>query len=39
MFQIYLDVEIVSCFEDCFIMGSLALNSFMSNYVLLGFNG
>jgi hypothetical protein len=31
--------EIVSCFGDCFIMGSLTLNSFMSNYVKLGFNG
>jgi hypothetical protein len=31
--------EIVSCSGDCFIMGSLTLNSFMSNYVMLGFNG
>jgi len=39
MFQNDLDVEIVSCFEDCFIMASLTLNSFMFNYVMLGFNG
>jgi hypothetical protein len=39
MFQSDLDVEIMSYFEDCFIMGSLTLNSFMSNYVMLGFNG
>jgi hypothetical protein len=39
MFQNDLDVEIMFCFEDYFIMGSLSLNSFMSNYVMLGFSG
>jgi hypothetical protein len=44
MFQSDLDMdmlqdEIVSCSGYCFIMGSLTLNSFMSNYVMLGFNG
>jgi hypothetical protein len=39
MFQSDLDVEIVSCFEDCFIMVSLTLNFFMFNHVMLGFNG
>jgi hypothetical protein len=44
MFQSDLDMdmlqdEIVSCSKDCFIVGSLILNSFMSNYVMLGFGG
>jgi len=44
MFQSDLDMdmlqyEIVSCFGDCFIMGSLNLDSFMFNYVMLGFSG
>jgi hypothetical protein len=44
MFQSDLDMdmlqdEIVSCFGDCFIMGSLNLNFCMFNYVMLGFSG
>jgi hypothetical protein len=30
---------IVSCSRNYFIIGSLSLNSFMSNYVMLGFSG
>jgi hypothetical protein len=44
MFQSDLDMdmlqdEIVSCFGNCFIVGSLSLNSFMSNYVMLDLSG
>ncbi len=44
MFQSDIDInmfqnEIVSCLGDYFIMGSPNLNSFMSNYDILGFNG
>jgi hypothetical protein len=44
MFQNDMDVymlqdEIVSCSKNCFIIGSLSLKSFMSNYVMLSFSG